>query len=68
MKMTAFDTLHPQYITDTNGEKISVVLSVKEFEALMEDLEDLAVIAERRDEPSVSHEDLLKELKEDGLL
>ena len=68
MNMTALNTLHPQYITNTSGEKVSVVLSVEEFEALVEDLEDLAVIAERRDEPSTSHEDLLKELKEDGLL
>jgi len=68
MNMTALDSLHPQYITNAGGEKISVVLSVEEFEALVEDLEDLAVIAERRDEPSISHEALLKELKQDGLL
>jgi hypothetical protein len=34
----------------------------------MEDLEDLAVIAERRNEPTISNEDLLAELKNDGLL
>ena len=66
--MSAIDTLHPQYITNASGEKISVVLSVEEFEALMEDLEDLATIAERKDELFISHEDLVNELKLDGLL
>jgi hypothetical protein len=45
-----------------------VVLSISDFRELMEDLEDLAVIAERRDELTISHEDLLAELKNDGLL
>lgn len=66
--MTALNTLHPHYITNTSGEKVSVALSVEEFEALIEDLEDLAAIAERRDEPSITHETLLKEFKQDGLL
>ena len=34
-------TLHPLYITDNSGKKISVVLPVKEFKTLMEELEDL---------------------------
>jgi hypothetical protein len=33
--------VHPQYIRDAEGNKTLVVLSVKEFEALIEDLEDL---------------------------
>ena len=33
----------------------------KAFETLIEDLEDLATVAERRDEPSISHKDLIKE-------
>jgi len=66
--MTALETLHPQFITNTDGEKVSVVLSVEEFEALIEDLEDLATIAERRNEPSTSHDDFVKKLKQDGLL
>ncbi len=36
--------------------------------ALMETLDDLATAAERRDEPAVSHEDLVAELKRDDLL
>ncbi|NCC69372.1 MAG: hypothetical protein EOM14_14480, partial [Clostridia bacterium] len=43
-------------------------LPLDEFTALLEDLDDLATVAERRDEPSVSHTDLLDGLKRDGLL
>lgn len=34
-------TLHPQYIKDTKGEESLVILPAKEFETLMEELEDL---------------------------
>lgn len=33
--------VHPQYINDTKGNKSMVVLSVHEFESLMEELEEL---------------------------
>jgi hypothetical protein len=33
-------TVHPQFITDSAGKKL-VVLSIKEFNTLMEELEDL---------------------------
>jgi PHD/YefM family antitoxin component YafN of YafNO toxin-antitoxin module len=33
--------VHPQYITDNSGKKISVVLPMKEFKSIMEELEDL---------------------------
>lgn len=55
-----------QYITDEKGHKTAVVIPVEEYEELMEDLHDLAVIAERRDEPTVSLKDLKKRLKKDG--
>ena len=45
-----------------------MILPLNEFEQLLEDLEDLAAVAERRHEPSVSHSDLLAELKRDGLI
>ena len=41
---------------------------LKQFEELMEDLEDLAVVAERRDEGTISHEELIKELKANGII
>ena len=61
-------TLHPKYITDESGRKTEVVLSLKIFNRLIEDLEDLAVIAERRDESVTTHENFMAELKSDGLI
>lgn len=57
-----------QYITDAAGERSAVILTIEQFNQLLEDLEDLAVIAKRRDEPTLSHEELLAELRRDGLL
>ncbi len=57
-----------QYVTNQAGEKTAVILPIDEFEELLEDLQDLAIVAERRDEATISHEELLAELKRDGLL
>ncbi len=57
-----------QYITDDHGKKKSVILPIAKYEQLMEDINDLACIAERRDEESVPFEEVLKRLKEDGLV
>ena len=66
--MPEFKELSVQYITDEAGEKTAVILSMEQFEALIEDIEDLAAVAERRDEPTVSHKELLAELKQDGII
>lgn len=34
-------TINPKYITDHAGNKISVVISLKEFEAMVEKIEEL---------------------------
>ncbi|SFM81065.1 prevent-host-death family protein [Thermodesulforhabdus norvegica] len=57
-----------RYIVDEKGKRTAVVLPLKEYEELLEDLHDLAIVAERRDEPSVSFDELKKKLKADGLL
>ena len=57
-----------KYITNEAGEKTAVILPIEEFEELLEDLYDLAVIAERRDEPTIPHEEVIAKLKRDGLL
>ncbi|MBT62206.1 MAG: hypothetical protein CML13_03245 [Puniceicoccaceae bacterium] len=57
-----------QFITDDKGEKKSVILNINDYQSLMEEIEDLAACAERRNEGTIPHEDFLKELKEDGLL
>ncbi len=57
-----------QSVTDEDGQKKAVLISIADYERLMEDLSDLAAIADRRKEPTVSHEEFLAELKKDGIL
>jgi hypothetical protein len=57
-----------QYLTDGGGNEIAVVLPVGEFEELMEDVADLAAIAERRGDQRVSPDEVKKRLVADGLL
>jgi hypothetical protein len=70
-RSSAMDTMpqfHPEYVTDSDGNKKAVILPIEEYEDLLEDLQDLAIAAERKNEPTVSHEQLLAELNKDGLL
>lgn len=60
--------LSKKFILDKDGNKKSVVLPYRQYEALMEDIHDLAVIAERRNEKAISHAELKRRLKKDGLL
>ena len=60
--------LRAQYITDSAGNKTAVILPLEEYEELLEDLQDLAALAERRDEPTISHEEVIARLKRDGYL
>jgi PHD/YefM family antitoxin component YafN of YafNO toxin-antitoxin module len=57
-----------QYVVDSEGRRTGVLLSLEQYERLMEDLHDLAVVAERRDEESMSLQELKRRLKKDGLL
>lgn len=57
-----------QYITNTDGEKTAVILPIEEFRELLEDIEDLAAVAERRDEPTIPHDEVIARLKRDGLI
>ena len=66
--MIRTNDLHPEYITDEKGERKSVILSVSAYEELLQDLEDLAAVAERREEETISHDELLGELKNNDLI
>jgi predicted transcriptional regulator len=61
-------TMQEQYVVDTRGNKVSIILSLKRYQQLMEDLHDLAVVAERRYENPISLEEMKRRLKEDGIL
>ena len=57
-----------KYITNEAGEKTAVILPIEEFEELLEDIEDIAVLFERRDEPTIPFEEVIEKLKKNGLL
>ena len=60
--MDTIPQFHPEYVTDSDGNKRAVILPIQEYEDLLEDLQDLAVAADRKQEATISHEQLLAEL------
>ena len=62
------EAVKPQYITDEQGNRTAVIIPVDEYEELLEDIHDLAIIAERRDEATIDFTEVKRRLKEDGLL
>ncbi|MBN2189279.1 MAG: hypothetical protein JW699_07480 [Chitinispirillaceae bacterium] len=61
--MVSAQKLHPKYVTQKDGRKRAVILPIEEYTELLEDLKDLAVIAERREEPSLFHNKVMEEIK-----
>jgi hypothetical protein len=57
-----------QYIIDAEGTKTAIVLPIDLYEQLLEDLHDLAVVAERKSETPVSLSQMKEWLTEDGTL
>lgn len=55
-----------KFVIDDKGRKTGVILSMKEYQRLIEDLHDLAVIAERRDEEAISLEEKKRRLGTHG--
>ena len=51
-----------QYVIDAKGQKVAVILPLDEYERLQEDLHDLSVIADRKDEKSISLEEMKRRL------
>jgi hypothetical protein len=60
--------IRSRFIVDEKGKRVSVVLPVDKYEELLEDLHDLAIVAERRNEPAVPFASVKKRLKAGGLL
>jgi hypothetical protein len=48
--------IHPHYITDNTGKKISAVLSMKDFKSLLDELEDIKLYDDSKNdkEPAIS--------------
>jgi translation initiation factor IF-3 len=60
--------IQEQYIINGKGQRTGVILPIEKYEELLEDLRDLVVIAERRDEPVISFDKLKERLRENGIL
>jgi len=61
--------MQPQYITNAEGDKVSVILPLADYQKLLEtleDLEDLALVREREHETGSSLEDVVARLKANG--
>ena len=56
------------FVTDEKGRKKAVILDIKLYHQLLEDLEDLRLLAERRDEATSSLQEVEARLKANGLL
>ena len=53
-----------RFLVDEKGRKKSVVLSLRAYRELLDDLADLALIAERKDEPAEPLDLVKKRLEE----
>jgi PHD/YefM family antitoxin component YafN of YafNO toxin-antitoxin module len=62
MTTIAPDLIQEQYIVDGNGNKTAVILSIELYEQMLEDIHDLAIVAERLSEPSISLAEMKKML------
>lgn len=57
-----------KYLTDKDGHRVGVILDIDIYEGLMEDIEDLRMIADRKKESTLSFADVKKKLKKNGRL
>lgn len=70
MSMTrgkAVREVRERYVVDDKGKKASVIISVRDYQRRLEDLHDLAIVAERRGEPAISLEEVQRRLQADGV-
>lgn len=57
-----------RYVRDRQGRRTGVVFPLKRYSRLMADLQDLAVVAERRNEKAIPADEMKKRLQKRGLL
>ena len=57
-----------RFAVDAKGKKIGVIVPLKEYQKLMEDLYDLAMIAEHRAEKTITLEEMKRRMKKDGII
>lgn len=52
-----------QYLTNEEGKKTAVIVPWEDYIRFMEDMEDLAAVADRREEPRIPHDQFLADLR-----
>jgi hypothetical protein len=55
-----------QYVVDAGGKRVAVLLNITTYERLLEDLHDLTIVAERRDEPPITLAEMRQRLARIG--
>ncbi len=58
--------IREQYVVDSKGKKKCVIVPIAQFEKMIEDLHDLAVVAERRNEKTIGIDELKRRLGKSG--
>lgn len=57
-----------QFVTDSSGHRVAVLLDLQEWGELWEDIYDNMIAKERANEPRMKLEDFEDELRREGLL
>jgi hypothetical protein len=52
--------LAPQYVVNEKGKKTAVLLPITAYKQMLKDLHDLAVVAQRREEPTINLDEMLQ--------
>ena len=60
--------IRQKFVVDKKGRKTGVVIPLKRYRRLLEDLHDLCAIAERRAERPISFDELRRRFKRDGFI
>lgn len=55
-----------QFVVDERGKRQSVILSVSHYQRMLKDLHDLAVVAERRSEATISLAEMKRRVRNPG--
>jgi hypothetical protein len=57
-----------QFVTNEKGKKIAAVIPIREYEDLLQDIYSAAIIERRRNEKTISLEEMKQRLTQDGIL
>jgi hypothetical protein len=62
------ETPQEQFVIDKKEKRLSVILPLERYERMLEDIHDLAVVAERREEKPISFDEMKQRLEKDDIL